>query len=99
MQERKDEDKPEERLFVHDVSVSIISLNPYDLRPGEALGTALEWTRGGSSVQTLRPQLCDSQCGQRLFTNLFWLFFCLKFQPASFCEVGVLFRCQEIGRI
>ncbi len=89
MQERRDDDKPEERLFVHDVSVSIVSLNPHDLRPGEALEAALEWTRGGTCVKALKPLLCETQCGQRLFNNLFWLFFCLKFQPASFCEVGV----------
>ena len=88
----KDHDKEtrtEERMFVHDVSVSIVSLYPHDLRPSEALEAALACTRGGTCVETMNPLLCETSSGKRLFDNLFWLFFCLKFQPASFGEVGV----------
>ncbi len=82
--------KGEERLFVHDVCTSFQSMYPHDLQPQTILPIALGAVKGCSQFPEMRSVLCDSPSGRELFDNLFWLFFCLRFQPATFSELGVL---------
>jgi len=85
----KEPENGEEKLFVHDACVSFQYLYPCDLEPSRCISLALDVAKGNAQFQDMRQVLCDTQSGNLLFVNLFWLFFCLKFQPATFSELGV----------
>ena len=78
------------RLYVHDVSITSQSLYPYDLQAEEALSNVIGFIKLSNKMKFLKLLICD--IGHDLFNNLFWLYFCLKFQRSNFQEFCVFFK-------
>jgi len=79
------------KLFVHDISLSFQNFYPYELQGEKILEVAINCLKGASQFDVLKTELCKKENGTKLFDNLFWLFFALKFQPLSFTEFGVFY--------
>ncbi len=85
---------PDQNMVVHDVSVSYLSPYPCDLAPEQTLVGVMEHISGAGQFADMVPIVCAGTSSQKVFVNLFWLFFCARFQPAAFSDVGVTdFMC------
>eukprot|EP01022_Parablepharisma_sp_SALTPOND_P033191 TRINITY_DN88280_c0_g1_i1.p1 TRINITY_DN88280_c0_g1~~TRINITY_DN88280_c0_g1_i1.p1 ORF type:complete len:629 (+),score=81.13 TRINITY_DN88280_c0_g1_i1:47-1888(+) len=88
MQQNEQNGKPETKtiLFIHDILISYQSIYPVDLAPSAALAKAIGAFRGSTNLSDLQEILCNSPHSCEVFTNLFWLYFCLRFQRQAYLE-------------
>ena len=90
MKEEYSEDIEEDNkkpLFVHDIIVSYQSVYPLDLQPAKAMTDSIAAFKGEAKNSQFKEIICRSEHSLSLFTNLFWLYFCLKFQRQSYNEL------------
>jgi len=84
--------------FIHEALISPNNLYPCDIFSKEALQATV---RASANFRGLRdilvPVIIDN--AQRLLDNLFWLFFCLKFQPELFSSVAVRLSIKFIEQL
>jgi hypothetical protein len=81
--------------FIHEALISPNNLYPCDVLPKEALQSTLKASANFRGLRDmLAPAIVDN--AQRLLSNLFWLFFCLKFQPELFSSVAVVFNVKLV---
>lgn len=80
--------------FLHEALVTSKNLYPCDIFPQEILNTVLKHTTRFKGINDISS---TSLISQKLLENLFWLFFCVKFQPKIFNDVAVQFTVQIIG--
>jgi len=83
-------------LEVNDVSVSYITPYPCDLHPEDSLTSAMEFLKGAAQYNEIQEIICKSQASHDVFSNTFWLFFTLRFQPGAFSDVVVFSRIFHI---
>ena len=77
-----------EEKFTHDVKICWTNLFPCDIFPGKALNDTLKYCQCSNGIgYLLSSELVENS--KMLLTNLFWLFFCAKFQPDSMISVAV----------
>ncbi len=83
-------------MFVHDTIVSYQSIYPLDLKPGTAIAETIEQFKGSAKFADLKDIMCNSPSSTNVFVNLFWLFFCLKFQRNAYLALKVT-NCYQNG--
>jgi hypothetical protein len=81
------EEKDKKALFVHDVIVSYKSIYPLDLQPSKTMADIITVFKGEAKNSQFKEVICRSVHSLSLFNNLFWLYFCLKFQRQSYNEL------------
>ena len=83
-----EEEKAVQKIsFVHDIKVSCQNIYPIDLKPDSIIIETMKKLKIISEVEYLKEVLSESECSKELFTNLFWLYFSLRFQRKSYNEL------------
>jgi len=81
--------QPEDKnaFFIHDVMVSYQTIYPMDLNPQAVLCETIDSFKGSAKLADLKQILGTSKQAGEIFTNLFWMYFCLKFQRQAYVEL------------
>ena len=72
--------------FLHEAIIASSNMYPCDIQAEKILESVLKCTKHFIGVKDISS---NSTAIQELFTNLFWLFFCAKFQPEIFAIISV----------
>jgi len=82
--------------FLHEAIVTVNNLYPCDISSKEVLSETLKTAIHFKGIHDISS---NSVTCQKLLENLFWLFFCVKFQRNTFGKVGVSLGCESSRKV
>jgi len=81
-----------ESKFVQDIYITQEDLYPYEISPSNGISSAFnELKKDSPKLEPFHKYLKTAPESIKLLTNLFWLFFCVRFQPLNFKYVSVFY--------